>query len=188
MAHHLLFEGPELAGKSWLIAQIYDFLEIKYNTTKGTLDGCHWFNSDVGIFGTKNGKFCVKKYIDILEKIKDKNVLFEKFHISDIVYNRIFRNIEVNYKGIENKMKKLNEKIILCVFEENTELLKKRIKDRLKLYPHCERVLRDPQWYINQQREYIKEIKKTKLPHLIIDLSVFPNKKHLDVLKWIGEI
>ena len=30
--HHLIFEGPELVGKSFVIAQIYDFLEKKHNS------------------------------------------------------------------------------------------------------------------------------------------------------------
>ena len=49
--NHLIFEGCELVGKSYLISKIYDFLEKKYNKNKNILDGCHWINSDIGIFG-----------------------------------------------------------------------------------------------------------------------------------------
>src|SRR4030042_6293922 len=101
MQHHLIFEGAELAGKSWIISQVYDFLDAKYNKEKLVLDGCHWFNSDVGIFGTRHGKFCIERYVEMLEKLRINNVLFEKFHISDIIYNRMHRNKEINYAKIE---------------------------------------------------------------------------------------
>lgn len=187
MPHHLIFEGAELTGKSWLMSQIYTFLETNYSQEKNILDGCHWFNSDIGIFGTKNGKFCIEKYAEILENLKDRNVLFEKFYISDIIYNRLHKNTEVLYSDIENKLLELDTKIILCIIEENENLIKKRIQDRLNLYPHYKRILQTPEWYINQQREYLKEIKKTKLPYLIVDMTEIPNNKCEDILKWIGE-
>jgi len=187
MPHHLIFEGPELAGKSWLMSQVYDFLESKYNKNGTVLDGCHWFNSDVGIFGTDYGKFCVEKYVEMLEHLKDKNVLFEKLHISDIVYNRMHRNVEIDYERIEKKLERLNVKIILSVFQQDESLIKKRIQDRLNLYPHYKRILQNPKWYINQQKEYMAEIEKTKLPYMTVDLTELPNEKHLDILRWIGE-
>jgi len=30
MKHHLIFEGAELAGKTWLMSQIYNYLQPKY--------------------------------------------------------------------------------------------------------------------------------------------------------------
>ncbi len=185
--HHLIFEGAELTGKSYLMANVYNFLEEKYNTGKEILDGCHWFNTDVGIFGTNFGKRCVEKYIEILDILKEKNVLFEKFHISDIVYNRIHQGVELNYNKTELLLKKLNAKIILCVFKEDEGLLQKRIKDRLNLYPHYKRILQDPRWYIKQQKEYLLEIKKTTLPYFIVDMTEMPNEKYLEILKWVGE-
>lgn len=187
MQHHLIFEGAELAGKSWIISQVYDFLEAKYNKEKIVLNGCHWFNSDVGIFGTPNGKFCIEKYAEMLEKLKEKNVIFEKFHISDTVYNRMYRNVEINYEKIEKILQKLDTKIILCKFKEEPELIKKRIDDRLDLYPHYERILQDPEWYIRQQKEYVKEIKKSKLPCLIVNSSELPGDQPRQILEWIGE-
>lgn len=186
--HHLIFEGAELVGKSYLMAKVYDFLEAKYNQNKVVLDGCHWFNSDVGIFGTPYGYSCIKHYLKILKTMKEKNVLFEKFHLSDIVYNRLHHNREINYNNTEKELKKLNTKIVLCVIKEDKKLLKKRIKDRLSLYPHYERILQNPSWYIKQQKEYLKEIKKTILPYLIVDMTKIPNQNHLKILRWLKEI
>lgn len=188
MKHHIIFEGAELAGKSYLMSQVYDFLEPKYNNNGGVLDGCHWLNCDVGIYGTRHGKPIIKSYVKIAKELKDKNLLFEKFHISDIVYNRLHRNKEILYDSTERSLNRLNFKIVLVTFEESESLLKDRIGDRLNLYPHYERILRDPKWYIQKQREYIKEIKKSRLPYLIVETSKLPDDKIVDnILRWIGE-
>jgi thymidylate kinase len=185
---HIIFEGAELSGKSWLMSQVYDYLEPKYNKNRVILDGCHWFNCDVGVYGTKHGKPVIQHYCKILEELKNKNVLLEKFYISDIVYNRLHRNKEIKYNLIEKFLIKNNFKIVLCVFPDDEKILKQRIKERLSLYPHYERILREPSWYIEQQKEYLKEIKKTKLPCLVIEASKFPDFKLVkEILSWIGE-
>jgi thymidylate kinase len=186
--NHLIFEGAELAGKSWLMSQVYDFLEPKYNQGKVLLDGCHWFNCDVGVFGTKHGRKIIDNYLNIFDELKNKNILVEKLHISDIVYNRLHRGVEIDYRLQEDILNKLNFKIVLIVFPEDKDLLNKRIQDRLKLYPHYERILRDPDWYIKQQREYLKEIEKTKLPSLIIETKTLPDPSLTEkILTWINE-
>ena len=52
MAQHLIFEGAELSGKSWVMAQIYKRLEPAGATSSDVLNGCYWFNCDLGFFGT----------------------------------------------------------------------------------------------------------------------------------------
>lgn len=187
MNHHLIFEGAELVGKSWLISQIYNHLELHYNKEGHVLDGCHWLNCDVGVFGTKNGRFFLEKYTEILERMKNDNIILEKFFISDIVYNRINKKIELDYSDIEKRLLDLNVKIILCTVNNDKGLILNRIKDRLNLYPYYKRILKDPEWYLNQQKEYLNEIKKTKIPYLEIDMSEIPNQQHLKILEWMGE-
>lgn len=188
MIHHLIFEGAELAGKSWLMSQVYDYLEPKYNRNKVVLDGCHWFNCDIGIYGTEKGLPVINHYIKIFNEIQDKNLIVEKLHLSDIVYNRLYRKAEVDYAKQEKLLNVSDFKIILCIFPEDKSLLEKRIKDRLNLYPHYEAILKSPEWYIEQQREYIKEIKKTRLPYLIVETDKLPDQKPVkDILDWLGE-
>lgn len=188
MTHHIIFEGAELAGKSWLMSRIYDHLEPKYNKNKTVLDGCHWFNCDVGVYGTKFGKPVIKNYLDIFQALKNKNLLIEKFHVSDIVYNRLHNKKEINYKEAEKILKKLNFKIILVLFPEDKNILKKRIKDRLNLYPHYERILQNPNWYIRQQNEYVKEIKKTALPCFVLCANQLPDENLVSkILCWLNE-
>ncbi|OIP78682.1 MAG: hypothetical protein AUK20_03330 [Parcubacteria group bacterium CG2_30_45_37] len=187
--HHLIFEGAELAGKSWLMSQIYNYLEPKYNKTGYLLDGCYWFNCDVGIYGTKHGKPVIESYLKIFTELKNSNLLVEKFYLSDLIYNLLHRGKKVNYKTIEQQLKKLGFKIILITFPPNKKLIQSRIADRLKLYPHYRRILRKPEWYIEQQKEYLKEIKKNSLPYLIIETKKLPdNNLNNKILKWINEI
>ncbi|OIO07430.1 hypothetical protein CO115_02660 [Candidatus Falkowbacteria bacterium CG_4_9_14_3_um_filter_36_9] len=188
MLHHLIFEGAELSGKSWLMSRIYDYLEPKYNQSDRILDGCHWFNCDVGVYGTKHGRPIIKNYLRIFKTLAKKNLLIEKLHLSDIVYNRLHNQKEINYSAIEKDLVKLNFKIILITFPEDKKILNKRIKDRLNLYPHYERILQSPDWYLNQQRQYLAEIKKTSIPYLIIKTDKLPdNKLVIKILKWMGE-
>ncbi|MCK5412946.1 MAG: hypothetical protein KAI57_01080 [Candidatus Pacebacteria bacterium] len=188
MSQHLIFEGAELTGKSWLMSQVYDYLEPKYNQNKVTLDGCHWFNCDVGVYGTKHGKVVIENYLNIFKELKDKNLIIEKLHLADIVYNHVHKNQKVDYFEIEKDLVELNFKIVLVIFPEDEKLLEKRIQDRLNIYPHYERILQSPKWYIDQQRKYLEEIQKTKLPYLIVETNVLPDGSLVDkVLNWIGE-
>lgn len=189
LKHHLIFEGAELSGKSWLISQIYNYLEPKYGKSNYLLDGCHWFNCDVGVYGSEHGRPIIKSYLEMFEELKSRNLIVEKFHLSDIVYNRLHRKKEINYQKTDQQLKKLGFKIILITMPADKNIIQGRIADRLKLYPHYKRILREPEWYVEQQRQYLKEVKKTSLPYLIIETNKLPDKKLTNkILKWIKEI
>ena len=188
MPQHLIFEGAELSGKTWLMSQVYNQLEPKYNQSKVVLDGCHWFNCDNGIFGTDKGKPVIKEYLKIFQDLSERNLIIEKFFLSDKIYNRLHRNKTVSYGQVEKKLAVMDFKIILCTFPEDEQLLQKRINDRLNLYPHYKNILQTPAWYIKQQRAYLKEIKKTTLPYLIVESCSFPDDGVVEkILQWIGE-
>ena len=188
MPHHLIFEGAELSGKSWLMSQIYNCLEPKYNQSRSVLDGCHWFNCDVGVFGTEHGRGVIKGYLEIFKELKDHNLLVEKFFISDLIYNHLHFGREVKYGAVKRKLKELDFKIVLVTFPEEEGLLKKRISDRLNIYPHYERILREPAWYINQQKEYRKEVEASGLPFIAVKTQILPDYKPVEqILKWLGE-
>ena len=188
MSHHLIFEGAELAGKSWLMSEIYNFLEPKYNRGGKVLNGCHWFNCDIGFYGTDHGKAIIKNYLKIFEELKDTNLIIEKFHLSDNVYNKIHRNKDVDYSKEEKELKKLNFKIVLVTFPEDEEIIKERIKDRLNLYPHYSRIVQEPKWYIKQQQMYLKLIEQSELDFLIVKAEKLPDKNMVKkILNWVGE-
>jgi nicotinamide riboside kinase len=188
MANHLIFEGAELAGKSWLMSQVYDQLEARYNQNKVLLDGCHWFNCDVGIFGTEHGRPIIGHYLNIFKELSSKNLLIEKFHLSDIVYNRLHFGREPDYIALERELLELDFRIILVRFPREEAVLKQRIKDRLNLYPHYEKILRSPAWYIAQQDEYERELKRSSLKNLIIDTNILPDQTLVKkIMAFIGE-
>lgn len=190
MKHHLIFEGAELTGKSFIISQVYNFLEKKYSSTTYSylLDGCLWINADIGIFGTPNGKKMINNYINQTKILNNYNIIFEKFYITDQVYSLLYRKKKINYKNIEKKLKKLNFKIIYLTISPDKQLIAKRLKERLKLYPHYNRIKQSAGQYIQQQKLYEKIIQKTTLPVLKIDSSILPNDKIINqILKWLKE-
>jgi hypothetical protein len=191
MKHHLIFEGAELTGKSFVISQVYNFLEKKYssNIYPHILDGCLWINADIGIFGTPNGKKIINNYITQIKILNNHNIIFEKFHITDQVYSLLYRKKIINYKIIEKKLKKLNFKIVYLYTEPSILNISKRLKDRLKLYPHYQRIKQNPRDYLIQQQVYEQMLEKTTLPILKINSTKLPNNQITKkILKWLKEI
>ena len=188
MKHKIIFEGPELAGKSYLMSQVYNYLEPKYNSGGKVLDGCHWFNCDVGVYGTQYGKIALEKYLELIEEIREANIIMEKLHLTETVYQKLYHNIDFDFSNIEKRLKKVGVKIVLTIYEEDEELIKKRLKDRLELYPHYKRIAQEPAQYIEQQRLYLKLLKKSKLDYLILNTSKLPDDNlTTKVLKFIKE-
>ena len=188
MKHKIIFEGPELAGKSYLMSQIYNYLEPKYNSGVRVLDGCHWFNCDVGVYGTKYGKIALEKYTELIEEMPEANIIMEKLHLTETVYQKLYNDIDFDFSYIEKRLKKENAKIILTIYNEDEKLIKKRLKERLELYPHYKRIAQEPVQYIEQQRLYLKVLKKSKLDYLIINTSKLPDDNlTTKVLKFIKE-
>lgn len=188
MPQHLIFEGAELAGKSWLMSQVYNYLEPKYSQNKNILDGCHWFNCDIGVYGTAHGQKVINNYLNIFEELGDRNLIVEKLHISDRIYNRIYNNLEIDYATEEARLLNLGFKIILITFPEDENIIKKRIQDRLNIYPHYQNILHGPEWYIAQQQKYKEEVKNSKLPFLIVETNVLPDDSlAIKILNFIGE-
>lgn len=186
--HKIIFEGAELAGKSYLMSQIYDYLEPKYNSGHKTLDGCHWFNCDVGIFGTKFGQTTIMKYLELFEELNDSNVMVEKFHLTEAVYQKLYNHQDFDFSKIEKRLFDIKAKIILLIFDEDEKLLQHRLNDRLQLYPHYNRIAQKPADYIRQQRLYLELIKKSQLDYLIINSSKLPNPFLVDkILEFIRE-
>ncbi len=188
MKHKIIFEGPELAGKSYLMSQIYNYLEPKYNSGGRVLDGCHWFNCDVGVYGTKYGKIALEKYIELIEEMVDANIIMEKLHLTEAVYQRLYNDNDFDFSDIEKRLKKENAKIILTVYDEDIELIKKRLKDRLELYPHYKKIAQEPIKYLEQQKVYLELIKKSSLDYLMLNTSVLPDDNLINkVLEFIKE-
>lgn len=186
--HKIIFEGAELSGKSWLMSQVYDVLEPKYNSGGKILDGCHWFNCDVGLFGTKYGPATLSKYLDLLNILSDAHVMLEKFHFSEAVYQKLYKQTIFDFSSLEEELKKLEAKIILVTLPDDLELINQRIADRLRLYPHYQRIVQPAEFYLAQQREYLDLIKKSQLECLLVETRILPDESKVqEILEFLGE-
>lgn len=187
MSTHLIFEGAELSGKSFLMSQIYPILEDRGSTSKNFLNGCFWINSDIGVFGSVQGEAMINKYLEIAEILKDKSIMFEKFHLSDMAY-KVQSGVAVpSYSDVEAKLASLQFKIVLTTFDEKKELIQTRLEQRLKLYPHYQKIAREPKFYIAQQQIYKQLVKKSSLPYLEITLRKFTRDEIQPLLEWTKE-
>lgn len=186
--HKIIFEGAELSGKSWLMSQVYNFLEPKYNSGGKILDGCHWFNCDVGLFGTQYGQVALEKYLQLVEAMPEANLMLEKFHLSEAVYQKMYHQKDFDFSLLEGRLKKLDSKLILVTFPEDEALLAARIEDRLRLWPHYAKILQKPEDYIKQQQVFLEFLAKSKLEHLIIQTNQLPDDNLVsEILNFLKE-
>ncbi len=186
--HHLIFEGAELAGKSWIMSEVYKYLEPRFCQSKNVLDGCHWLNCDIGLYGSPLGQTLIKNYLPLLKALSGRNVLIEKFHLTDTVYNWLYQQKKLNYSQVEKELARLNYKIIFIALPKDEKIISQRLKDRLRLYPHYQRIARPPAWYLSQQKMYFHFLKSSSLPYLVIQTKNLPDRSILpQILQWLGE-
>lgn len=175
MPYHLIFEGAELSGKSWVMSQVYNELEPKYATSRDVLDGCYWLNCDLGFFGTNLAPEMIENYLAIFKTLSQKNIIVEKFLLSALVYGELYGQGQVDREGIESRLRAMGFKIVLLTFPEDKELIGRRLEDRLRLYPNYGRIAKESEFYIAQQRLYRKYLLESTLDHLIIEADKFPD-------------
>jgi len=127
----LILEGSNLVGKS----QIFSALEKKYvHCVTLTIHG--YFRPEIQK-EIKNNKKIVKYFknrhlsiVNIFKNFQYEEVLFNRLHLTDIVYCRLFLNVKQNYKQLE---KKLNETGVgLILLDCDDEILQKRYNQRKK--------------------------------------------------------
>ena len=182
----LIFEGAELVGKSYLISQVYNVLEQQYNTSPHFLNGCHWFNADIGVYGGQYGRMCIEKYVEMAEAMPDACIIFEKLHITDTVYHTLYAGGKIQYTDIEARLAALGARIVFCAITPDEQLFAKRLADRLNLYPHYQRIAKTPVEYVAQQEAYKEALASSKLPVLTIDTTNIQNPQLTDqILSWI---
>lgn len=183
--HHLIFEGAELTGKTYLIHEVWKKLEARYHSGKGTLDGCIWFNADVGLYGTRDGWPLVESYLKIAKMLSHRNIIFEKLHLTQYLYSSD-KDLS-KFRAIDNQLVELNFKIVLTISPENEKVFSQRLIDRLHGDSPYKRIAHSPSWYLKKQQEYQKLLKESQLPHLTVENQEFPNNNYQAVLNWLGE-
>lgn len=187
MPVHLIFEGAELSGKSFLMSQVYPVLEKRYSRSAKILDGCAWFNSDNGVMGSPQANAVVEKYVEIAEVLQNRAIMFEKLHLSDIVYSVLANKPQPDYSKIEKKLSLLNFKIVFTTFLKDPDVIKHRLQERLNLYPHYQKIAKEPEFYFHQQDIYRSTLARSILPSLEITLSDFSDSEIKPLLDWIDK-
>ncbi len=187
MRQIIIFEGVELAGKSWVMSQLYPILEQQNSTSSIFLNGCLWFNCDIGLLGDTNSQTFIDSQIKLAENIPDKTMLWEKFHISDAAYREFHGLEKISYNTIERQLLDLGAKIIFCRINPDEELFRQRLADRLRLYPHYQRIAKSPADYIRLQTVYEQLVAESKLPSLTLDTSQLPNTNLVSqITSWLA--
>ncbi len=185
-SHHLIFEGAELSGKSFLMSQVYPILESASSSPENFLDGCFWINSDIGVMGGEFGEAMLKKYVEIADILKDRSIMFEKLHLTDMVYRTLSGKSLPDYSHIENVLAELNFKIVLTTFNQQEDLIKVKLADRLSHFPHYENIAREPEYYFRQQELYKEFVKKSRLPHIEINLHTYSAEEIKPLFDWLN--
>lgn len=183
---HLIFEGADLAGKSWIMSRVYNYLEPRGKRSAHVLDGCRWFNCDNGVFGTAAAPAAIAGYLKIFAAVKGSNIIVEKFHWSDQAYDALFGGKVPDYRQTEKKLRDFDFRVVLVKLPADRAEINKRLADRLKLYPHYIRVARTAASYLKQQAELLKIAARSKLDHLAVDTVRLPDQRVVDkITRWI---
>lgn len=183
--HHLIFEGAELTGKSYLIHQVWNFLEEKYNTGQGIMDGCTWFNADVGLFGSKDGWPLVEGYLNIARTLRHRNLIFEKLHFTQHIYSEMID--EEKFLAADEALADLGFRVVLTTVDNDPYIFEYRLGERLKSNHSYQRIARTPEEYLESQNRYRRLSEKSKLDVLVVNNTQIPNELGKSILGWLGE-
>jgi Thymidylate kinase len=179
----LIFDGAELAGKSTLTAAMYQRIVHAYTSSDEILDGCYYLYCDIGIFSTPLARDYIFHMAKIVELMKQRNVVMDKFHLADEVYQQEYRGKTVSHRWVEEEiLQPLGTRLILVTVSE--EHLEQRLQQRLKSDPHYALIQKPFEFYRRMQERYLQAIQHTTLEWLQVDGSLPPEENVTRVLTW----
>lgn len=179
----LIFEGAELVGKSTLTSAMYQKLVHAYTTSHEILDGCYYLYCDIGIFSTPLARDYIFHMAKIVELMKQRNVVLDKFHLADEVYQLEYRDNEVSHRWVEEEiLRPLDVRMVLVTVSE--EHLEQRLQQRLQSDPHYALIQKPFDFYKRMQERYLQAIQHTTLEWLQVDGSVPPAENVNRILTW----
>ena len=179
----LIFEGAELVGKSTLTSATYQRLVHSYTTSNEILDGCYYLYCDIGIFSTPLAHDYILYMAKIIELMRQRNVVLDKFHLSDEVYQLEYRQQHVSHRWVEDEiLAPLDTRLVLVTLD--VDQLAQRLEQRLLSDPHYALIKKPLDFYKRMQDRYLVAIEKTTLPYLIVDGAQPPEENVNKVLEW----
>lgn len=179
----LIFEGAELVGKSTLTSATYQRLVHAYTSSNQILDGCYYLYCDIGVFSTPLARDYLFHMAKIIELMKHRNVVLDKFHLSDEVYQDEYHRKVVSHRWVEDEiLRPLDTRIILVTVSE--EHLEQRLQQRLKSDPHYALIKKPFDFYKRMQERYLQKIQDTTLEWLQVDGALPPEENVTKILAW----
>lgn len=181
----LIFEGAELAGKSTLTQATYQRLVHAYTTSNEILDGCYYLYCDIGVFSTPLAHDYLLYMAKIIELMRQRNVVVDKFHLSDQVYQMEYRHRRVDHRWVEDEILwPIDARIVLVTVD--AEHLAGRLEERLVSDPHYALIQKPIDFYKRMQDKYLAAIKGVTLPYLIVDGAQPVESVVNEALAWAG--
>ncbi|MFI5273789.1 MAG: hypothetical protein ACHQ4H_12215 [Ktedonobacterales bacterium] len=181
----LIFEGAELVGKSTLTAATYQRIVHAYTTSNEILDGCYYLYCDIGVFSTPLARDYIYHMAKIVELMKHRNVVMDKFHIADEVYQLEYRDKAVSHRWVEDDiLRALDTRVVLVTV--SPEHLEQRLRQRLESDPHYALIQKGIDFYIRMQERYQAAISQTTLHWLEVDGAAPVEANVSRVLAWAG--
>ena len=179
----LIFEGAELVGKSTLTSATYQRLVHAYTSSNEILDGCYYLYCDIGIFSTPLARDYIFHMAKIVELMKQRNVVLDKFHLADEVYQQEYRGKTVSHRWVEDEiLRPLGTRMILVTVSE--EHLEERLQQRLRSDPHYALIKKKFDFYKRMQERYLQAIQHTTLEWLMVDGAIPPEENVTRILSW----
>ena len=182
----IIVEGAELTGKSFIISQLYRALQPRFQTHPHILNGCHWFNNDVGLLGDVSGERLLEHHTNLIESLPDRLIILEKFHLSHAIYAEIYSGADFRYNSLESRLAERGAVLLLCALESADAIWQQRLAERLRLYPHYGRIAQKPAGYQQQQELYQQRFDSSQLPKKRLDTTHLPNDQLItSTLRWL---
>ncbi|SRR6266849_3161074 len=179
----LIFEGAELVGKSTLTAATYQRIVHADTYSNEILDGCYYLYCDIGIFSTPLARDYLFHMAKIVELMKYHNVVLDKFHLADEVYQQEYQGKKVSHRWVEEDiLGPLDTRIVLVTVSEDK--LEERLQQRLKTDPHYALIQKPFDFYKRMQERYLQAIQNTTLEWLQVDGTLPPEENVTRILTW----
>ena len=181
----IIFEGAELVGKSTLTSATYQRLVHEYTTSNEILDGCYYLYCDIGVFSTPLARDYLYHMAKIIELMRRCNVVVDKFHLADEVYQAEYRGITVAHRWVEHEiLRPLDTRLVLVTVD--AEHLEQRLEQRLRSDPHYALIQKPLDFYLRMQQRYQQAIEQTTLAWMRVDGARPVEENVTEVLAWAG--
>ena len=178
---HIILEGTRLTHKTDIAFRLNEHPRIvgprryRYHSPVISAEWCGFTNYPWGRglvnFEKQEEEMAMEAYrcwVRLFELLRYYSWIIDRFHISTIVYQRLYHGREYDFRWLEERLFPLKFCIVLCVRSE--ESFAKAREERIKVSGNP-RQYDDLEVFIREQEEFRKVVSNSILPHLEVDVS-----------------